>query len=245
MNTNTSDTNKRLLETFREWEKQSNFLAVAKKHMLSRPFVCSVSDRYIDAKKRIMIVGQETKDFPLYDYDWSEEEIQSWGIAYLEKQLWNEGDQGFNRSAFWKIFRYVEQNFGYCPCWNNIDKAHRITEGKTEPLSSDIEIELNRAILSNGNTILQEEISITNPKVVLFITGPYYWKSMAAALRLNESELFTCRPTVHHLCSDISELVGLEKRVLWTYHPTYLNWNERNKGLFTVTMDIIKKHLMD
>ena len=243
---NTRDTNMKLLAVFKEWEIKSRFIDVACENNLSCPYVCSVSERYSNAKNRIMIIGQETFDFPLFDDNSSEQSIQTiqtWGVEYLEKQLWNIGNQRYNRSAFWKLFRYVESNIGYCPCWNNVDKAHRIIGGKTVPLTTELEKTLNATALSNGDTILLNEIAIAKPSAILFITGPNYYQSMAAAMRIDENKLYSLKPTVDCVCSDISEITKLGLPVLWTYHPTFLNLNERNKQLFSRSMNAIKQTL--
>ena len=239
MTQSVADINKSLLTAFIGWEKESIFLSVAEENHLSRPYVCSVSEKYYNAKKRIMIVGQETYDFPLYDDVWPEESIQKWGVDYLERQLWGIGSHKYNRSAFWKLFRYIDSNIGFCPCWNNVDKAHRIVDGKTVPLTVELEQKLNGVTLSNGHTILQEEIEITNPDAVLFITGPKYCQSMAAALNIDEKELSILKPSVKRICSDISRLSDVEVPMLWTYHPTFLN----KRGLFTKTMEEISDWL--
>ncbi len=235
--------NMKLLTVFKDWEKKSCFMDVAKENNLSRPYVCSVSERYSISKKRIMIIGQETYDFPLFNVDWSEESIQKWGVDYLEKQLWNIGNQRYNRSAFWKLFRYIESEIGYCPCWNNVDKAHRIIDGKTVPLSLELEKYFNAIPLSNGCTILLKEIEIAKPNAVLFITGPYYYQSMASAMNIDENTLNILRPKIDCLCSDISDISRIGLPVLWTYHPTFLNRNERNKQLFSKSMEAIHKRL--
>ena len=240
-----SDTNVYLLNAFLEWEQKNCFMGVARENNLSRPYVCSVSERYFNSRKRIMIIGQETYNFPPFNDDWAEQNIQKWGVEYLEKQLWNIGNQKYNRSAFWKLFRYIESQVEYCPCWNNVDKAHRIVNSKTVPLTVGLERSLNSTLLSDGYTILQKEIEITKPSAVLFITGPKYYQSMAAAMVINENELYAVRPTVNSVCTDISKISRLELPVLWTYHPTYLNRQEKNKKLFSQAIDIIRCKLSD
>ncbi len=153
------------------------------------------------------------------------------------------GSQRYNRSAFWKLFRYIESQIEYCPCWNNVDKAHRIINSRTVPLTVELEKSLNATLLSDGHTILQKEIEITKPSAVLFITGPYYYQSMAAAMQINDDMLYALRPTVDCLCSDISEISELELPVLWTYHPTFLNRNENNHQLFSKAMNAIRLRL--
>ena len=236
---NANSINTELLDTFLEWEQKSNYIDIARENSLSRPYVCSISNYYFNSEKRIMIVGQETKDFPSFEDKWLEPDIQKWGVEYLEKQLWNIGDQKYNRSAFWKLFRYIESNTGYCPCWNNVDKAHRIIDGKTKPLTVELEKALNTTKLSGEFTILQKEIAIAKTNAVLFITGPDYYQSMAASMNVDENELKLLKPTVSCLCSNISQVSKIGVPVLWTYHPTFLNRNETNKQLFSKATNII------
>lgn len=237
---NVTDMNNRLFDVFMEWESTCDFFELAKTHNLSRPFVCSVTDKYVCAEKRIMIVGQEPFDWPLYDSAWPEDEIQEWGIRYLEKQIWDIGSEESNPSPFWKLFQFVEQSLGYCPCWNNVDKAHRIVNGHTSSLCYKIEKKMNGVLLHNGKTILKEEISIVEPDAVLFATGPNYTRSMALSLMISEEELNPYRPSRDRLCSDISEVARLGKPVIWTYHPGYLR---RNKDKERLTNDFLRMKL--
>ena len=97
-----------------------------------------VSNEYIRSSNRIMIIGQETKNFGLYTDDWPMNDIREWGIDYLQKQLYGiestKNKCNYNRSAFWKLFRLLEQK-GFAPCWNNIDKIQQTIDEKTVPFS--------------------------------------------------------------------------------------------------------------
>ena len=145
---------------------------------ISYPFFTGVSDKYISAEKRIMIVGQETKGWSVYKPDWTIEDSQQWTIDYLNYQLHYSNDENLkerfgrrNSSPFWSFFKVFSKN-NLVPCWNNIDKAQRCFGNKTMPLTEEIEIELNKNLPNSKKTVFQNEIDITKPNVIVFITGP-------------------------------------------------------------------------
>ena len=95
---------------------------------ISYPFYLGVSEKYINSKRRIMIVGQETRGFTSFKPDWSIEETQRWAIDYVDYQLHYSNDQELkdkfkrrNSSTFWSFFKLFSKA-DIVPSWNNIDK---------------------------------------------------------------------------------------------------------------------------
>lgn len=66
---------------------------------LSYPFFTGVSEKYISAEKRIMIVGQETKGWSIYKPDWTIEDSQQWTIDYLNYQLHYSNDENLKEET--------------------------------------------------------------------------------------------------------------------------------------------------
>jgi len=206
---------------------------------LSRPYYFRVSKEYLRAAKKVMIVGQETRGFGQFTDNWPMEDIAEWCLAYYKFQVWKENDDRYeftyNKSSFWKLFRMLERE-GFVPCWNNVDKVHRTVDGKTYGLPEKLEIVFNSEIDDLGKTLLQKEIELADPDIIVFITGPYYETSMEQALGLDRGVLSNYRPTLEYYCKDISTVTNINRKVYWTYHPSFLN---RNKGFMQGCVKII------
>lgn len=55
------------------------------------------------------------------------------------------------------------------------------------------------------------------------VTGPYYDFSMETSFGLEKGILQKYRPTKDSLFSDVTDILNLGVKVIWTYHPTFLN----------------------
>ncbi len=193
---------------------------------ISYPFFLGVSEKYENATKRIMIVGQETRGWTLYKPDWTLEDSQKWTIDYLNYQLHYDDSlrERFGRrnsSPFWSFFKQFS-NDDIVPCWNNIDKAQRYFDGKTMSLTEEIEFALNKSLPNSNKTLFQMEIDITKPDVIVFITGPCYYATMEAAMNLEKDSLKNVGLSYNHGCVDITNTVNLGVPTYWTYHPRHI-----------------------
>lgn len=212
-----------------KWLKQV-FEPFAEKYAdISSPFFLGVSEKYIQAQNRIMIVGQETNGWSTYKTDWSIEDNQKWAIDYLDYQLYYSNDPALkeqfkrrNSSPFWGFFKQFSKD-DIVPCWNNVDKAQRNIDGNTKSLTGPMEIELNCIIPDSNETLFQKEIEITQPLLIVFITGPAYSRTMEAALNLKNGSLENAKPSLQNGCVDITEIAGLSVPTFWTYHPAYIH----------------------
>ncbi len=61
-----------------------------------------------------------------------------------------------------------------------------------------------------------------SPNAVIFVTGPYYHESMALAIGVEDDVLCDKKPSKHHYCQDITNLLNLGIPTFWSYHPAYL-----------------------
>ena len=213
-----------------------------KNTVLSRPYYMGVSAEYINSCNRIMIIGQETKDFGLYVDDWPMNDIREWGVDYLRKQLYGivspKNKCGYNRSAFWKFFKLFNQQ-GFAPCWNNIDKIQQTINGKTVPLTRELESHFCQQYGDLKKSLIQKEIDICQPKTVLFITGPNYTHSMATSFGVDETLLWENRPNIANPISDITDILGTGTKCIWTYHPTFLNRKHMLEDVFKNIIEIL------
>ena len=215
------------------WLKQV-FEPFAQKYSnISYPFFLGVSEKYIQAKNRIMIVGQETNGWSTYKPDWNIEDSQKWAIDYLDYQLHYSNDPALkeqfdrrNSSPFWGFFKQFSK-VDIVPCWNNVDKAQQNFDGKTKSLTKPMETELNCIMPDSNETLFQKEIEITQPSLIVFITGPSYSRTMEAAMNLKTGSLNIFELSHHNGCVDITEIAGFSIPTFWTYHPRHIS-NKNN-----------------
>ncbi|MCW7553319.1 hypothetical protein NX722_11850 [Endozoicomonas gorgoniicola] len=125
---------------------------------------------------------------------------------------------GYNKSAFWKAFRYVqkelkkiypEKEIAYI--WNNISKIGR---AGTTGVSPEL-----RSIERNYFPVIRDEVEIIKPDIVLFFTGPnrdhdikFHFPDMRLA---NSGSSFTTRQLAKISSTDLPETS------IRTYHPAY------------------------
>lgn len=95
-------------------------------------------------------------------------------------------------------------------------------------LTEEIEIELNKNLPNSNKTIFQNEIDITEPNVIVFITGPHYHATMEKAMNLEKGCLKEVGLNTEKACVDITKITKLKTSTFWTYHPRYIS-NKSNK----------------
>ena len=246
--------NEQLLEVQSVWEEEC-YIPLKEEYKqneeklgkLSCAFGFGVSDDYLNAPKRVMIVGQEANDHSLKYVKWNLKNWQKWAVAYLEYQLdinkENEYDIQSNYSPFWQFIKRFKEA-GYGVCWNNLDKVRRYeylleTGWKEKKLQYDKENSkralLNKRIFDgNGKSLLQKEIEIAKPDTVVFAVGPrnpYYHTLCLALLGENSyDKLLKSYPDKSNYCVDITDKLNLGIPAYYTYHPNFLNRNKKLEG---------------
>ncbi|MCH5157281.1 MAG: hypothetical protein J1G02_05355 [Clostridiales bacterium] len=249
--------NEKLLVAQQEWKsKMYDYILKGNKGQISCPFSCGVSDKYLESDKKVMIIGQEAVGLTC-EYDtWNLISMQKWNTDYLERQLdICHNEYKWNKSPFWQFIRKLN-NAGCFPCWNNLEKVVRYEcgkrfncyEGKGENRKAvyylyDAEREMLNQKCIDGRTLLQKEIEITQPDVIIFAVGardPYY-NAIELAFGLQEGQLKNFYPKVskeiNRPCSEISAVLGLNVLTYWTYHPRYL----RQANILNQVIEIITK----
>ena len=135
----------------------------------------------------------------------------------------------------------------YNVCWNNLDKIHYTAEidvvdynnGKLKKKEKAVtlyvkdEKTLFGQQIDNGKTLLESEIDIVKPDMVLFVTGPNYKESMEYQM----GELFNKKPNGEE--NLIVEAKAGDIKYYWTYHPMYLSRIKRTDKV----IDFIKNLL--
>ncbi len=210
--------------------------------IISNPFIYGETELDSNLPK-VMIVGQEARNYKEYKYqNWYDNEDglrseQQWTIDYLERQVYGrKTGTKFNRSPFWSFFRKIRR-YGFRPMWNNLDKAHAIVDKKTTSLSVEQERYLSKPLNSNGKPLLLNEIQVSRPEAVIFVTGPHYYESMAIAIDCEDTQLYEKRPDQNDVIKRIDCVVDEVIPLFWTYHPNYLRRTKR--------MDEVVEHICE
>lgn len=238
--------NEELLDAFTSWyNKVASEVTSSMNYTFSRPFIGGVCDNFGAGKKNIIIVGQEARG--LNDYGKSLKEYQMWSIGFMSKQLGCKKylkNQTYSKvnSPFW---RFVCGFTDYSIYWTNIDKLHLISKGKTKQLKDECEKVLNKKYLNDKSSIFEREIEIINPAVIIFLTGPHYYKTMEYALGTSFDDKPMLTKNQSKLIVNITDKLKKYSSVesaFWTYHPNFLNRRKgtNNKNEIENEIDYIK-----
>ncbi len=135
---------------------------------------------------------------------------------------------------------------GWITCWNNVDSIMRIVNDKTKPLKLEMEKVFLKPFGAAYITLLNYQINIVKPRVVLFLTGPNYARTMEMALGLDKDCLNSYLP-IKGMVADITDVCHTLKSdgvcVLWAYHPNYINFCGKTAWdrLFVKLDDLLSK----
>lgn len=197
-------------------------------------------DFLVNGKPLIMYVGQECLGC-------DSKKTQSWIRLYQTVQLTKtkiettEFSESTNKSPFWNFYRSLSLNENerkYNMLWNNLDKFHPSTK---QQLDSSYAQKLNRPYGNDKLSVLQREIQLVKPDVIVLVIGKgKYTESLASAFSVDTSVLRQYEPTIEKPLNEISKFLNLEQcKVFWTYHPAYL----QRKSMYRSVMDQIKMFL--
>lgn len=205
----------------------------------SAMFRMGFPNEYIDSEKPLlMYVGQEC-------LHGNKEKTQAWIREYqkvqrTKKRITNDWfDCGTNRSPFWNFYRRLT-GLGFNVLWNNLDKFH---PANAQRLSWEDGVKFNSAYGDDRLSILQREITLLKPKVIVFVIGNgKYTASLASAFSVSEEELKKYEPNSQKFVSEISSVLGLKNTVaLWTYHPAHLQRSKKYRTALSRIEKIIQK----
>ena len=195
----------------------------------SAMFRMGFPDEYIESDRPLlMYVGQE-------DLNGNKGKPQEWIRKYQTIQRTKNNDIDPNEdvrySPFWELYRTF-CDMGYNSLWNNLDKLLKIEidetdseKVQTKPLGKEEAVAFNAPYGEEGISVLQREINLLRPKVIVFAIGPRekYRASLASAFSVDASLLYKYKPTCKKPVQEITTVLGVENvSVLWTYHPKFL-----------------------
>lgn len=242
------EVNQELIEIENEWYNSVKCdildFNIEGKREISLPFYPGVSNRAIN-KPIAMIVGQETRNHGRYeDYDkiWQKPSkyVIDWAVRQTDRHI---DCKKYERSHFWNFIKDV-YNIGFYPYWTNVDKVHKYTNNNMSKLTAKLEIKFNKTFDYNNvnQSILLHEIDVVKPKIVVFLTGDKYYKTMSQALSIN---LYQMKENSPNLKDKIFTEIELNKSVftIWTHHPRVLQKNGLRQNNWSGILDKIKEHL--
>lgn len=216
---------------------------------------------------------------------WTSKGFQDWAVEFMNSQIGRSEKYGKENWPFWDFFRSLSEFKDVELCWDNVDKVYYGHGGDQDKKGNDkkekdqgtltykAETVLSKPFtVDNGEplSLLQREIKIADPDVIVFAVGPNYALSLDVALGISDkdrdnmsesdlskksskvSELFdTPRPRPNReRCVVQNEKIQAavnalfehkEVATLWTYHPGYL----RRKNIFDDAVNKIGKFLSD
>lgn len=189
-----------------------------KKHSgLSGPTVMDISDAYFTSHTKLMIVGQQT-------YGWERGNLEALLQAYRD---FNFGEDWY-RSPFWNMTSKIADILGisrHSIAWTNLVKC----DYKSGRPPKDIEEKIQTAF-----PVLQKEISILSPDVLIFFTGPNYDERLKVSLPGTFLDAVSSHKP--RFLSRISN-PRLPANSFRTYHPNYLRRSDQEKKF----LNFIKK----
>jgi hypothetical protein len=228
-------TTAKLERAYRKYQDAALRLPKGLSQKASAPLLLVPHQKWLRSKVKLLIVGQETLGWSFA----SETAVMSPSISTLQQfasapggmQSMFEAYKNFKfaqsyrhrNQAFWRAFRYLEQNIAAEPCaamWTNlfkVDVGGSVMKNCTKK---------ERSLLSEAqNGLLKIEITALKPNVVIFFTGPDY-----------DEELYKAFPdlTLRGLWRGIAsrEMASAYSKSLppcaiRTYHPSYLQRSRR------------------
>lgn len=192
---------------------------------LTNPLFIVPCDDYLNAKTKIMFFGQETNNWLIEDHDGLfgaeiDDLFDLYDDFYNMKKCFNYGKPFWNTIKKWidSLNKANTDQFGYI--YNNLVKIGRCGIGFPETHYKDF----IRPLL---NELVSKEIEILKPDILLFFTGPNYdfiIDDIFSNPQRNSISGFIEREFCELQIKNI-------KLAVRTYHPGYLNRNNRNRPI--------------
>lgn len=147
-----------LLKLYTGWiNKFNETVAKLPNDKLHGPFLMSPSESYNRQPNKLLVIGQET-------IGWS----AHYGEPSKQMDQYEEFNLGikYKSTPFWSVMRKLENALGndpYSSAWTNLN---RFDQNGTRPHGEGLEA------ISKLDSLLIDELKITNPDYCIFFTGP-------------------------------------------------------------------------
>lgn len=204
---------------------------------ITNPWLLCATNDYAYAKRKIMLIGQESLGWlgEMNDGAFSRINIPL-RLMKLYHLFVNDG--GYN-SPIWHFYRKLNRianENDAAIIMNNIGKAGYIRPNR------GFESQVNRLF----NDVFKKEIELCAPDLIIFLTGPRYDDSIKE--RLGSFTLGSCLDKINtrqlaRLKFDDSILKSSE--IYRTYHPAYLQRKNKQKWvkqIYQFLFDLVEKH---
>ena len=203
----------------------------------SPPLLLSVSDKWVNAEKRVLVVGQETLGWDFHpgdyfpdlkdpimtfaDFQVTPNSVAALTAGYRDFEFARHQPGNYN-SPFWRAYRSVRSSLGEdvdgaetAVLWTNLFRMS-LDNGSVYENGSSEEAALIREA---GSALLRAEIQVLAPTSVIFFTGPNYNEHLYA--QFPGVEPFNLESYEPEKTSMLKHPL-LPIRTFRTYHPAYL-----------------------
>lgn len=210
-----------------------------KQERATNPLLLKVDNKYANADTKIMFFGQET------NYWLSEQNsgaflgkiepvLDLYEHFYLKNNCFSYGGHFWNGIKRLKDIlkkNFPDNNISYI--WNNIIKI-----GICKKSEKGFPHSVNN-ITNNYFNVIQKEIEILQPDILIFFSGPNYDIHLETILTKYEKE--EIKPfRERELCKIISNNINLSFR---TYHPNHL-WRNNIDNFFNAIVDAVSNKIL-
>jgi hypothetical protein len=181
---------------------------------MNGPYLANPHEGYLQAKTKVVFVGQETCGWPSRDIDAQMEKYRCFGLGKTYR---------YRGSAFWKAVRTLEFALTDSNFNSVVLNLNRFDQGKRTPS------EKNRTSLSKLDGLLKSELALLAPHVVIYFTGPLhgYDGRLEEAFKTTQGPIDGFKP--RQLCRLISD--SLPPATFRTYHPSFLQRRRKQTSL--------------
>ncbi len=235
--------NEKLIKLYkRNWDdlsRELNLIIQDEKYKQkpTNPLLLSVKDKnvYLNSDIKVLFLGQETNSWGNVFNGDIQKIIQKYNNFYHSCKalnsyggyFWN----GINRFISLMNSKFIDKSISYL--WSNTVRIGAARKAENMPADYIYEIELKYF------KVLEEELDILNPDVILFVSGPNYDKNIKAILDgvefLNFNSNFKKRQLAKVQYKNF-------KNIYRTYHPKYLWRNNINAYFNAIINDIEIKY---
>ena len=171
------------LGMMREWQEQNP--------KLSGVFLPSISQAYLDSSLRLMIVGRETKGWGRGISHASQFNTSKEYIEYMIRRHASQFERPAKKSKFFQFYHEASSYLHgkgsgvHAPIiWGNL---FCVSHNESSPQKLDGK--LLRDIIYTSQKLLQSQIEILQPQIVLFTTGPDYDRYIKEYFEIKKSHV--------------------------------------------------------
>ena len=201
-------------------------------------------ERYNNADLKIMVFGQETNGWEhrvcstVTPIDQSSEIIDATVKTFMDYYRVFLDGWGIN-SPFWHYMKKVKEILSASLpsetieiVWNNIYKIGNKEKSRNRPVKSIRDFE------NEYFNVIQNEVNILKPDVIIFFTGPNYENRVKKIFPVVSSV-----PLIYSIRQEELSKFQLENNILAyrTYHPNYLQLNKKAEYIEYLCSDWLKQ----